>query len=217
MFTSKNAGVALLTGSFLLTVTMVLHPAGGSFEHLLKATTMIVISHAIAIIAMPVCYVGFKGLYQSLGPEKLLSKLAMAFSMFGLTAGMLAAAINGLTLPIFINRFADADAAMVETLRPILKYGMSLNHAFDYILIGMFCISVLLWSIEMVKTKQLSVWLGYFGIVLTVAAVVMLISGFVFVNLYGFRVFVFGLVAWIVWGGVTLIKRTEPENIESKL
>lgn len=170
---------------------------------------MIVISHAIAIAAMPVCYVGFKGLYQSVGKENLLSQLAMAFSMFGLTAGMLAGAINGLALPVFINRFADADAAMVETLKPLLKYGMSLNHAFDYILIGMFCISVLLWSIELVKAKKRSVWLGYFGIALTLIAVIMLVSGFVFVNLYGFRVFVFGLVAWIVWAGVTLIRRTD--------
>lgn len=209
MYHSKNAGIALLIGSFLLTVTMVLHPAGGNFEQLLKATTMIVISHAVAIAAMPVCYIGFKGLHQKLGNERLLSQLAMAFCMFGLIAGMLAGAVNGLALPVFINRFADADAATIETLKPVLKYGMSLNHAFDYILIGMFCLGVLLWSIEIIKAKKLPVWLGYFGIVLTLAAVVMLISGFVFVNLHGFRVFVFGLVAWIVWAAISLVKTSK--------
>jgi hypothetical protein len=206
MNASAKTGIALLIGSFLLTVTMVLHPAGGSFEHLLKVTPIIIISHAIAIAAMPVFYIGFKGLHAVMDREKLLSQLAIAFALFALIAGMMAAAINGLALPVFINRFADADATTVETLKPILKYGMSLNHAFDYILIGMLCISVLLWSIEMVKAKKLSVWLGYFGIVLTLTAVVMLVSGFVFVTLYGFRVFVFGLMAWIVWAGVHLIK-----------
>ncbi len=209
MNASAKTGVALLTGSFLLTVTMVLHPAGGSFEQLLSATRMIVISHAIAIAAMPVCYVGFKGLYTVVGKEKLLSQLAMAFVLFALIAGMLAAAINGLALPVFITRFADADAAMIETLKPFLKYGMSLNHAFDYILIGLLCLGVLLWSIETVKTKTLPAWLGYFGIGLVLTALLLLVSGFVFVNLYGFRVFVFGLVAWIVWAGVHLITTTK--------
>jgi hypothetical protein len=209
---SKNAGLALLIGSFLLTVTMVLHPAGGSFEHLLKATKIIVISHAIAIVAMPVCYIGFKGLLQKLGKENLLSQLAMAFSIFGLIAGMLAGAVNGLALPIFINRFADADGATIEILKPILKYGMSINHALDYILIGMLCLSVLMWSIEIVKKKRLFVWLGCFGILITLTAVIMLVSGFVFVNLHGFRVFVFGLVAWIVWAGIALLKTKTEET-----
>jgi hypothetical protein len=63
------------------------------------------------------------------------------------------------------------------------------------------------WSIAVFQTKKLAAWLAYFGIALSVIAVVMLLSGFVFVSLYGFRVFVFGLVSWIVCAGVLLIKQ----------
>jgi hypothetical protein len=206
MNSEKNAGIALLISSFLLTVTMLLHPAGGSFEHLLGKTTIIIISHAIAITAMPVCYVGFKGLTQQLGTQLLLPMLGRAFSTFALIAGMLAGAINGLALPIYINRYKDADAATIENIKPVLKYGTALNHAFDHILIGGLCIGVLLWSVEIIKQKKLPVSLGYFGIVLIVAVVLMLASGFIFTSLSGFRVFVFGLVGWIVWCGLCLIK-----------
>jgi hypothetical protein len=202
----KNAGIALLIGSFLMTVTMLLHPAGGNFEHLLSQTTIIIVTHVIAIAAMPVCSVGFHGLTRQLGSQSLLPVLGRAFSTFALIAGMLAGAINGLALPIYINRFKDADVATIEQIKPILKYGSALNHAFDYILIGGICMSVLLWSVEMIKQKKPSVNLGYFGILLTAAAVVMLVSGFAFTSLYGFRVFIFGLVGWLVWCGWCLIK-----------
>jgi hypothetical protein len=38
------------------------------------------------------------------------------------------------------------------------------------------------------------------------AAVAMLLVGFVLVDLFGFRVFVFCIVTWIVWAGITLVK-----------
>lgn len=202
----RNSGVALLIGSLLMTVTMLLHPAGGSVEHLLKIANVIIISHAMAILAMPVCLVGFFGLTKTIGMERLLSLMALVFVTFGLVAGMLAGAINGLALPIYIMHYREADVATIESIKPILRYGSSLNHAFDYILIGTICLSVVLWSVEIIRTKKLPLWLGYFGIMLALAALVLLVSGFVLVDLRGFRVFVFGLVTWIVCAGVIMYR-----------
>ena len=185
---------------------MVLHPAGGSIEQLIRIKTLIMSTHALAVLSMPFCLMGFWGLTKLLGSEKFLSFAAFSFSVFGLIAGMCAGTINGFVLPLFVQRYAGADAATLESVRPTLRYATSLNHGFDYIFIGAMCLSILMWSVEMLHTKKCSKWLAYLGIMICAAALVMLFSGFVFVDLYGFRVFVFSIVTWIIWAGVSLIK-----------
>lgn len=85
----------------------------------------------------------------------------------------------------------------------------SFNHAFDFIFIGAVCVSTGLWSIVILKKKSFSVLLGWLGIGITTVALISLIAGFVFVDLHGFRVFIFGWVVWIVGIGWTLVKKKD--------
>ena len=201
-----NAGLALIAGCVLIIVTMVLHPAGGSFEHLVSIIPIIIISHSIALLAIPFCLVGFWGLTKRLADVYFLSITAFAIIAFGLVAVMCAGAVNGLVLPLFIKRYKTASAETIDSIKPILTYNSTLNHAFDYIFIGAACLAILIWSIAILKTKAFPVWIGYFGLLLAFAAIGMLGAGFVFVNLTGFRVFIFGLVSWILLVGYLLRK-----------
>ena len=54
----KNAGLSLLMGSVMMVVTIGLHPTSGSFEHLLKITSLIIGTHSIAIAAVPLIAFG---------------------------------------------------------------------------------------------------------------------------------------------------------------
>jgi hypothetical protein len=202
----KNAGRSLLISSVLLVLTMLLHPAGGSIEHLLKIIPLIIVTHSIAILSLPFCMIGFWGFTKKLGTENFLSLPAFAIAVFGLIAAMGAAMVNGLALPLFLERYKDAPADVLENIKPILKYGASLNHGFDYIFIGALCLSILLWSIAVLQTKKVTPFLGYFGIALTLLAVILLATGFVFVNLYGFRLFAFGIAGWLLWVSVVLMR-----------
>ena len=205
----KTTGYALLFGSFLMIATMGLHPAGGDFQHLIKATTFIIVSHSLAIASVPLSIFGFWGLISRFNSHKSLSIAAFIFMAIGQFAALLAAAINGLALPIFINRYKDATPEFVESIKPILKYGSALNHAFDYILIGNICVAVFIWSILIVKTKQFPMWLGYLGIFLNIGLLILMLSNFNLVDLFGFRVFVFSLVIWILGVGVFQVKTKE--------
>jgi len=49
----KSAGLALLIGSLLMLSTMILHPEGGNLQHLLKVARIVVISHSMALLAIP--------------------------------------------------------------------------------------------------------------------------------------------------------------------
>ena len=202
----KNAGIALILFTILMVFTMLLHPAGGSFEYLLKISGIIVISHTIAIVSIPFAAIGFWGLTRKLGTDNFFSISAFAIVLFGLVAVMIAAVTNGLVLPVFIQKYRDASPELITAIKPILKYNSAVNTAFDYIYTGAFCLSMLFWSIAIWYTRKLSLWLAYFGTGLSVLAAILFASGFPLHDLQGFRIFVSSIVLWIVMAGIALVR-----------
>lgn len=203
----RHAGLFLLTGSILMVITMILHPVGGGgFERLIANSTFAIVSHSIAILSVPISILGFYGLYRFLGPELLMSKLAFAFIAAGLMAAAMAATLNGLAQPLFALRYQDASDEAIEALLPIFNYNMALNHAFDYILIAGMLLSVFLWSLVILKGGKMNRAIGWLGLILVGSATVLIAIGFYFLDLYGFRIFIFGWVLWIVWIAIGLVR-----------
>lgn len=198
----KNAGIALSYGSLLLVFTMVLHPAqvGGQFNRIN------IISHALGIAAIPFCLFGFRGLSARFHPNSFLSNSAFATMAVGLLAGMFAAAINGLALTFFTTQHQEVSEATNPAVETVLDYSMALNHAMDYIFIGAAMAAILLWSVAMVRTAKFSKWLGYYGILLVTAGMVLFPSGFKMLTVAGFRIVIFGMLSWILTAAYLLIK-----------
>ena len=141
-----------------------------------------------------------------MGANHFLPLLSFAMMITGLLAGMMAATINGLALPIFIQNFQNSTGEADAFIKPILKNNIALNQAFDYVFLGAVSLSILFWSIAILTLKKLPLWIGYFGLLLSITALAMLISGFIFVNLHGFRLFVFSNVVWISVVAIALIR-----------
>lgn len=209
----RNVGILLVFGSVTLAASMLLHPVGGSIEHLLKTTRVIILSHSLALLCIPLILVGFWGLTRMMGTGSLLSVMACVTMSFGLVAGMSAAAINGLALPLFLLNYQDATVAASAAIMPILRYSLALNHAFDYIYLGSVCLSTLCWAAAIVTSRKLPVWTGYFGMILSASAVFSLITGFKFLDLQGFRLFMLGNLIWTVSIGISLIMKSRHHNI----
>src|ERR1700744_2379279 len=159
----SDSGAALITGSILMVITMALHPYEGSIAHLFKVITMVIITHSIAIISIPIVLFGFWGLTKRLGGDKIISIIAFITICLGMISIMLAAGVNGVAMPLFLTAYKNAPPEIINTLKPILVYSGALNHMFDYIFIGFMCIAVMLWSITIIRTKSLPVWIGYVG------------------------------------------------------
>lgn len=208
----KRAGLALLIFTVLLILTMGLHPAGGSVEHLIRITRLIVITHAIAILSLPFGWIGFWGLTRRLGVDNFWSMLAFAMISLGLIAVMFAAATNGLVLPIFLQNYKDATPEVINSIRPVLRYSFAINSAFDYIYTVAFCLAILGWSITILCTGRLAKWLGWSGIVVAIAAAVIFGSGMAVHSLQGFRVFVTAIVIWVLMAGIALYKQTDSQR-----
>jgi len=190
-----------------MVVTMVLHPVGGDFDHLVSILTIGRVSHIIAIISLPFVAYGFWGL--TLRLKSQIATLSFFFMLFGLFAVMLAGATNGLILMDFVDRYSEASEELIASLKPFFRLISAINHAFDFIFIGAVCISTGLWSFIILKSKLLPVYLGWLGVLITLTALVSLLAGFVFVDLHGFRIFIFGWVIWIVGIGIMMTRRGE--------
>ncbi len=203
---NRAAGWSLILGSFLMVVTMVLHPVGGSFQAILAASFIGMVSHSIAIASVPVTTFGFWGLTRSLKENQGLAMLSFFIAGAAMIAVMIAAALNGLNLPMFVQRYANASPETIDQIIHIIRYNSTLNHAFDFIFIVGICVAILLWSIVMLQGERFAKWIAYMGILIGSSAIILLAAGFVFVDLHGFRLFIFAIVGWIVLIGFFLIR-----------
>ncbi|MDB5156639.1 MAG: hypothetical protein JWR50_1346 [Mucilaginibacter sp.] len=70
----------------------------------------------------------------------------------GLFAAMLAAAVNGLALPLFLNHYLDAPPEKLSAVKPVVNYNTALNHAFDYVYTGASCLATLLPRLGIFRT-----------------------------------------------------------------
>jgi hypothetical protein len=205
----SRSGTALMVSIIMTIVTMVLHPSGGSIEYIQKIATVIIISHCIAIAATPLSILGFWGLTKKLQDESMISLTAFIASCIAMFAGVCAAAINGLALPLFSNRYIGATPETIAAIKPIFGYGSSLNHAFDFLFIGFCCLAILLWSLAILKTRALPSWLGWTGVLIVTAVIIIAATGFVLVDLRGFRLFIACLVIWLFLAAFSLRRATD--------
>ena len=58
----KSTSISLILGALLIIITMVMHPSGGSIEHIIKISKTITIAHSLAIFSLPIILFGFYGL-----------------------------------------------------------------------------------------------------------------------------------------------------------
>ncbi len=203
----KKAGLALIIFTILLVFTMVLHPAGGNIEYLIRISGMIMITHAIAILSLPFGWIGFWGLTRKIGTDHFWPMLGFAMVSIGMVAVLIAASTNGLALPIYLQHYKDASPATLESIKPILRYGFAVNHAFDYVYTGTFCLAMLCWSVSILSTKKMAAWIGWLGIVLSLGSAGIFIFGVAVNDLQGLRLFVISIVAWILIVGINLARR----------
>jgi hypothetical protein len=209
---NKFSGISLIIGSVLLVATMVLHPSGGSIEHILNIKWIIIVSHSLAIFSLPFIAFGFWGLSSALATDSRMSILSFIIACFGLVAAMVAASINGLVLPMFLSH-VSAEGMDEKFIRLVTTYGHFINASMDFVLIAALALSIFLWSILIIRTGKFPKWIGYYGVLLMVAVTVAALANFNLIGLFGFRMVVFGVVGWIVSVG---IKMTIGDKVRTK-
>lgn len=205
----RTSGASLITGAILIITTMVLHPTGGSMHHIIQITNIAIISHSIGVLSIPMLAFGFYGLSQCLIDKGRLSNLAFLIMLFGLIAAMFAAIINGLTIPYFLNQYAENIEANENLLKAVIKFGFSFNKSLDYVFISACCLAILLYSIIIIIQNKMPKWIGMYGLLLILLTLIGLATSFVFTSVFGFRIFIFSIAGWFLAAGYLLTKSKE--------
>lgn len=208
----RASGISLLTGAVLATITMAMHPVGGSLEEIASRKGVFIFTHALALISIPFIAFGFWGLATALVTKSRISFLSFAVSCFGLIAVMAAGTLNGFVLPMFASNYSGSsvDGAVLQAVR---DYGWLLGSSMDYIFITGLSIAMALWSGIMIVTGRLSKWLGYYGLLIVVVTLSGLLMKFNFTTDFGFGVFIFSLVSWLI--AAALLLTFSSKNIQT--
>ena len=200
---AKSAGIALLLGSLFIILTLVLHPVGGSLEHLQSIRRIAIISHAIAILSIPLNILGYWGLSQIVGLRNALSASAVIIMGLAQIAVLLAAALNGLVIPLFLERVEIMDASR-PGISMILQYNFAINQAMDLVYITGMALALLLWSSVIISQKRLPTWLGYSALIIGLIFLVSILMGFNLSDLNALRVFMSAILLWTITVGAYL-------------
>lgn len=200
----KASGISLLAGAVLATITMAMHPVGGSLAEIASKKGIFMFTHSLALISIPFIAFGFWGLATALSTKNRISFLSLAVSCFGLIAVMSAGTLNGFVLPMFASNYSGSTVNS-DVLQAVRDYGWLLGSSMDYIFITGLSIAMVIWSGIMIATGQLSKWLGYYGLLIVVVTAFGLLMKFNFTTDFGFGIFIFTLVSWLVIAAFLLI------------
>ncbi len=203
------SGLALILGSAGSIITMALHPTGHDLQvpgQLGAVSHMIVAVHALALICLPVMFLGAWGLSRQLASPNRLSMTALVFYGFATVAVMNAAAVSGFLSPYIAEQMAKPDSSMHDMWHAMMHYNGQLNQAFAMVFVVAASVAILLWSVAMLEQKNFSTSAGNYGCILGPVTIVAVMSGHVTLGVHGFGMIVLGQAIWYVFVGVTLMR-----------
>jgi hypothetical protein len=200
----KASGISLLSGAVLATLTMAMHPVGGSLAEIAAKKGIFMFSHMLAVVSIPFIAFGFWGLATALATKGRISFLAFSVACFGLIAVMIAGTVNGFVLPMFASNYSGSstDSTVLQAIR---DYGWLIGTTMDYFFIVALSLTISIYSVIVISTGQLSKWLGYYGLLIVVVTLLGLLMKFNFTTVLGFGLFIFSLVSWIIIAAILLI------------
>jgi hypothetical protein len=202
MNTNRSAALALAAGSVAGLVTMATHPTGhtivvnasGATPNTLNAAV-----HTLAIIAQPVILAGALAIVGRLRARRDLAVGGYVFLAIAGIAVIIAAAASGYMTLASLDGYATADEAGRRAMLDALRYTSVVNQAFASVHVTLSSIAILLWSIAILRGRELDRGLGILGLIVAPALLAGLASGVLHLDIHGFGLGVLTQAAWLMW------------------
>lgn len=215
MTDDRMSGWALIAGSAASIITMSLHPTGhdlfapGQFHSTARLGVAV---HALALVSLPVLFLGGCGLSRRLASANRLAFAALITYGFALVAVMNAAIFSGLVAPGVASRIIDAEPTAADAWRIAFRYNGDLNQAFALVFVVASSVAILLWSLAILRSANLARGLGTYGCILAPIAMLAVLSGHLRLDVHGFGAIILGQAIWFVSAGMQLFKTGQPAN-----
>lgn len=203
---TRLGGMAMLGAVLATMATMALHPTGHDIMR--DPGTMVarnVFVHALGLFAAPLAAYGAFVLARSMAGFGAFSELGFAFHAVSAVGTVMAATLNGLVAPNLLLRVGSLEGTARETMALLLNYNSSVNQAFARVLVVGSSIAILIWSIEILRTRAFPRAAGAFGCIAAVLILLAVVIARIRLDIHGFGAVVILQSAWYVWIGWQLM------------
>ena len=216
MTDNRMSGAALIAGMIGFIITMAFHPTGhdlGSPEHAAFMMRLNVAVHSLALLCIPILFLGALGLTKFLNVPNRLALAGLVLFGFAEVAVMNAAAVSGLIVPGVFHHMT-AEPGLADTWRAVLQLCGHMNQAFALIFVVASSLAIVFWSAAILRGKLFSRSLGLYGCVLGPIMILVVAFGRLPLNVHGFGMITLVLAIWFIAAGVQLCqKKNEPTKI----
>jgi hypothetical protein len=208
----RAGALALVLGTLAMLGIMALHPAGHISGHAAEVARVLrlgVIVHALAIGTAPLLTFGVFVLTRSIGLDRPLSALALAFYSFGAVAVMCAAIMSGLVAPRLIEAALapGGDSAVLHGLSQLEWY---LNQSFATVHVALFSIAIVLLSLAWPEENARGATIQISGFIVGIGVFAWLVSGTLTLDVHGMGAVVLLQGMWTLLVAFGLLARVRP-------
>lgn len=202
------SGILLIAGALTSMAVMVLHPTGRTMithENFQGQAFLNMAVHGAALAAVPVLFVGLLGLSRRLGSTDLTTAALVAYG-FGAVAVMCAAVASGFIATPVIEQILTGPAESRAVYHMLLTYTGLVNQGFAKVNVVASSVAVLLWSAAIWQGGRMGRAPGAVGAVIGAGVLLVLLSGYLRLDVHGFGIVTFAQSIWLIWVGVLLCR-----------
>lgn len=194
-------------------VTMSQHPTAEQLfapGQVISVARMLVLVHVLALVSLPVLFLGALVLWRRLGPDDAFPIAGLVLYAFALVAVMNAAVFDGLVSASIAPRISAATPTASEAWRIAFMYNGHLNQAFARVFVVASTAAIVLWSVAIIRRGAFARALGWYGCVLGPVTLVAVFPGQLRLDPHGFGLIVLGQAAWFIGAGAQLYRQERP-------
>lgn len=202
------SGILLISGAVFGVLVMLAHPTAHDLitaaDPGRRAAGNVAV-HAVALVTLPMLFLGLWGLTRRLAPSDL-SLAALVLYGFGGVATVPAAVMSGFVATEVILDMDGVGAASRELSFALLRYTGLVNRGFYACAVVAVSLAILLWSAAILRGRRLSRSAGIVGLVVGAVVPLGLFSGHLGLGLHGAGIITGAQSVWLVWVGTLLVR-----------
>jgi hypothetical protein len=208
----RMSGLALIVGSVGVLMTLGLHPSGrgivdpATYE---EVTRHLIEVHSIALLSLPLWFLGAYGLSRKLAAAGHVAIVPLTFYGFGMAAMMTGVVFDGLVTPGLARQIVNATPNTSQGWRIAFNANQVVDMAFVHVFLVASSLAIVLWSVMIIRKGVLARGVGMFGLLVGLAAILALLSGYTDKHEHVFLLSILLQAAWLATIGVLLYRTTE--------
>ena len=203
------SGATLIAGTLLFVLVMTLHPTAHDIlaeEHVEHGVHLNRMVHTVALIGVPVLFLGLLGLWRRLGggPLATAGLVGWGFASVAVTS---AAVTSGFVASELMLEMSRAGAGPErEAVHSLLDYASLVIHAFGTVHLVASSLAIVLWAAEILRAGALHRSAGVVGLIAGAGVLLLFLGEHLRLDVHGFGLMVMLQAVWLVWVGVLLCR-----------